>query len=196
MKKDTGDRSRRVSGRTVAIILVLALVLGVILTIASVFINGAPTKTASLTGVLEVYGAGKYTGPTQYDASYNVTLVAKAGLGTLNLTKAGGASDPVTVTSYAISGFIMSAYNLNMTLSGSNMTLGWINNSTVWNNVNASYVAATGPSAPADQLTGTTAQSAFPGLSSGDYILLALTIASQPQNTIPFLLSPVVEEGR
>lgn len=196
MKKDTAIPSRRISGRTVAIIMVLSLVLGVILVFASVYINGSPTKTASMTGLLEVYTGGEYTGPNASAASYNVTLVAKAGTGTLSLTKVGGSSDPVTLNNYSISGFILSPYALNMTLSGSSMSLGWVNNSTVWTDVNASYVAAVGPHAPASQLAGVTNQSAFQGLSSQDYILLTITITSQPQNTIPFVLSPVLEESR
>jgi len=196
LNKDPTIPSSRISGRTVAIIMVLALVLGVILVFASVYVNGSSTKTATMTGLLEVYSGGNYTGAASYTASYNVSLIARSGVGTLNLTKIGGSSDPVTVKNYPISGFILSPYVLNLTLSGSSMSLGWVNNSTVWKNANASYVAATGPRAPADELAGTTTQVAFQGLSSQDYILLTITITSQPQNTIPFVLGPTVEESR
>lgn len=191
MKKDPTIPSRRISGRTIAIIMVLALVLGVILVFASVYVNGSSTKTASMTGLLEVYSGGEYAGPNASTATYNVTLVAKSGVGTLSLIRIGGSSDPVTMSNYSISGFILSPYVLNMSISGSNMSLGWVNNSTVWKNANASYVAAVGPNAPANQLAGTTSQSVFQGLSPQDYIVLTITITSQPQNTIPFVLGPV-----
>ena len=58
-------KSPRMKGMTLIIILMVAVVAAGALTVASVYINGSSTKTASLTGVLTVYASGSGPGPAR-----------------------------------------------------------------------------------------------------------------------------------
>jgi len=205
-KKDV--KSFRVKGITVVIILIVAVVAAGALTIASVYINGSSTKTATLIGVLAVYSPGSSS--DQAAASYNVTLTSNAGVGTLVLKQISGSGDPVTDHSYAVTDVVVSAYNITMNISDSNVSMGWITTSTIWtalnasyasasgistsaiwNDLNSSYVAASGPNSPANQTIGVFSHSVFQ-LPSTYYMFLGLTIPDQPVDNIPFAIAPLV----
>jgi hypothetical protein len=205
-KKDV--KSYRVKGVTIVIILIVAVVAAGALTIASVYINGSSTKTATLIGVLAVYSPA--SGSDQVSASYNVTLISKAGVGTMSLEQISGSSDLVADHSYAVSDVVVSAYNITMTVSDSNVSMGWITTSTIWtalnasyaeasgisttsiwNDLNSSYVAASGPDSPANQTIGVFSPSVFQ-LPSTDHMFIGLTIPDQPVDNIPFAIAPIV----
>jgi hypothetical protein len=201
-------KTPRMKGITLIIILMVAVVAAGALTIASVFINGSSTKTASLTGVLTIYASGSYSGPHTNSASYNVTLTSKGGVGMLNLTQISGSNDLVANHNYSLSDVVVSPYNLTMMISGHNVSMGWIttstvwtalnasyatasgvSNSTFWNDLNSSYAAASGPNAPANETIGAFSPSVFQ-LPTSDYMFIGLTIP-QPPYTIPFVIAPV-----
>jgi hypothetical protein len=178
----------RISGRLLIIILAVATVAGVALTVASFYLNSAPTGTTSMTGTLYVNSAGQLHASANYTATYNVTLSSKNGVGTMNLTLINGTTDALTVHDFTVANLVANPYNLTMSVNGKAVALPWLSNSTVWKQNNESYIASWGPEAPANQQVGSIAPQDFPGLQPGYYLVLILTVPSQPSNNIPFMI--------
>lgn len=193
----TQSKSPRMRGTTLILILMVVTVAAGGLTIASVYINGSSTKTGSLVGVVVAYGPSA-------PASYNVTLVAKNGVGNMTLTPFNGSADLITDHDYAVSDVLISPYNITMVVGGQNVSLGWITTSTIWsalndsygqpsmvsgttewNDLNSSYVAASGPASPANQTIGRFSSSVF-GVPTSYHFFIGLTIPHQPPYNIPF----------
>jgi hypothetical protein len=168
------------------IIIIAAILAGIFFTVASIYLNAAPTKTTTMTGKLFVDDLGQLNGTSQYSATYNASLASVGGVGSLNFTLLSKSTDILTVHSYAVTDLVATPYQLNMTLDGKAVSLTWINNSTLWKDQNESYIASWGPSAPATELVGIVSSQDFPGLPGNYYVFLALTIPSQPADTIPF----------
>jgi len=194
------------NGTTLVILLLVTAVAAIGLSIAGVYINGSSTSTASLNGVLTVYPSGP--NPSGNAASYNVTLSSKNGVGTLSLLHISGESDPVAVHSYPLSNVLVSPYNITMTISGYNVSLGWVTTSTIWSSLNAtygqssgvdgtrlwkdlnsSYVAASGPENAPNATIGAFSPSVL-HLPADYHMFIGLTIPNQPSNNIP------IAEGR
>lgn len=206
-------KERRISGRVFILLLVLAVGIGVALTVGSLYINSSPTTTASLTGTLYVSDSGNNQNDTQgYSAVYNVSLAAQGGTGSLNVTlESGPEGTNVTTTgttttttttitgtdtsgqlhSYPVSNMVLSPYNLTLMVDGQRANLIWISNNTVWKPLNDSYVATWGQSVPSSQMRGSVNSSVLPGIPSGSYALLTLTISSQPIDNIPFAIGTI-----
>lgn len=203
-------KAPRMKGMTLIIILMVAVVAAGALTVASVYINGSSTKTASLKGVLTVYAPGSHPGTGAGSASYNVTLTSKNGVGMLDLTQISGSTDLVANHSYPVSDVVVSAYNITMLIDDSNVSMGWITSSSIWsalnasyaaasgigksaiwNDLNASYAAASGPNAPANGTIGRFSPSVFQ-LPSSYNMFLGVTIPNQPSDTIPIAMAPVM----
>jgi hypothetical protein len=194
LKPEQSGPDRRISGKTFVIILVIAVALGLILTVWAIYLNAAPSGTATLTGTLLISSTGApATGSSgsSFTETYNVTLAAVSGSGTMNLTLLTGTSDILQQHDFAITSFLVSPNNLTMTFSGASVNLGWINNSTLWKSMNDTYIGAWGPSAPANELRGSISPADFPGVPQGYYVLLSLSITSQPTNNIPIVLNQV-----
>jgi hypothetical protein len=181
------------SGRLLVIIIVIATVAGVALTIASFYLNAAPTGTTDMTGTLYINSGGRLDAAANYTATYNVTLSSTNGVGTLNLKLISGTNDTLVVHDYNVTALVADPYNLTMSVGGQTLTLPWINNSTQWKQNNESYFASWGPNAPASQLVGDIAPQDFPGLHPGYYVLLILTVPAQPQDDIPFMIATYAE---
>jgi len=188
---------RRMTGRTFVIILVVAVVLGVALTAAAFYLNSAPSGTASMDGTLLISSTGappSGSSGASYTASYNVTLSTVSGAGTMNLTLLSGSADILQQHEFQVSSFVVSPNNLTMVLSGASVNLGWINNSTVWKSLNETYTGAWGPSATTSELRGSISPADF-GVPQGYYVLLSLSVTSQPTNNIPMLTNPILPAG-
>jgi hypothetical protein len=191
-------------GMTLVLILLVATVAAGALTVASVYLNGSSTKTASLTGVLVVRAPGQ----SASSASYNVSVSAVNGVGTLTLTRIGGPEDLVVNHSYPVTDVLVSPYNITMMVAGSNVSMGWITTANIWtalnasysaasgigksaawNDLNSSYVAASGPGADANTTIGQFSPSVF-NLPTNYDMFIGVTIPSQPQDQIPFMVAP------
>jgi hypothetical protein len=190
VKPQEQTQGRRMSGRLFIVLLVVGVAVGILLVIGSLLINSSSTTTTSMTGVLLADDSGQFNGLGGHVTTYNVTLAANGGVGSMNLTLIGNGTDIIQNHIYDVSGLTLSPYNLTMTLNGQAVNLGWISNSTVWKAYNNSYIASTGPAAPPDQLYGSISPSLFPGIKSNDYLALILTIGTQPTDNIPFVLHP------
>lgn len=205
----TEKKGLRMKGGTLVAILVVTVFVAGGLTIASVYLNASSTKTAEFIGVLTVYKPGTSSQSGDASAGYNVTLLAKNGVGDLNLTQVSGSKDLIADHSYSLTHVLVTPYNVTMLVSGQNVSLGWVTTSTIWtalnasysvqsgvgstefwNDLNSSYAAASGPSSASNQTIGNFSPSIFQ--LSGDYnMLLAITIP-QPTWTVPFMIAPVM----
>jgi hypothetical protein len=188
MTTGTVEKGMRISGRIMVLIIIAAILAGVFFTVASIYLNAAPTTTTSMTGTLYVDDSGQLNGTSQYVATYNVSLSSVGGTGAMNLTLLSKSADMLTVHNYTVTALVANPFQLNMTVDGKAVTLSWINNSTVWKQDNESYIGSWGPSAPADQIVGILSPQDFPGLPAGYYVILSITIPAQPPDTIPFVI--------
>ncbi|MDA4113153.1 MAG: hypothetical protein OK474_03815 [Thaumarchaeota archaeon] len=185
---------KRISGRIFLIILIVGAIGGVALTAGSIYLNASPTGTALMTGTLFISSAGQLkSGGSEsvYVATYNVSLAAISGTGTMNLTLSSNTTDLLRQHEFPVTDFVVTPNNLTMTFLGASVNLGWINNSTVWHSLNATYTGASGPNAPATELRGSISPTDFPGVPPGYYVVLSVSIPSQPQDNIPFFVGPV-----
>ncbi len=208
----TEKKGLRMKGGTLVAIFLGTVVVAGALTIASVYYNAASTKTAEFIGVLTVYTPSSGSPSGDASAGYNVTIIAKNGIGDLNLSQVSGSKDLIPDHSYSLTGFLATPYNVTMVLSGQNVSLGWVTTSTIWsalnasyavqsgvgnttfwNDLNSSYAAASGPSSASNQTIGQFSPSIFQ-LSSDYNMMLAITIP-QPTWTVPFLIAPVMNIG-
>jgi hypothetical protein len=194
LKPEASKPERRIGGGVLIIILVVGAVAGVALTVASIYINGAPVKTASMSGTLLISSSGQL--PTSgsdpaYTATYNVTLAAVSGTGTMNFTLVSNSTDLLSQHGFAVSDFLVSPNNLTMVFAGNSVNLGWINNSTVLTWTNATYTGAWGQNATRSEVWGTIRAADFPGVPAGYYVVLSVTVPGQPVDTIPFVVAPV-----
>jgi hypothetical protein len=185
----------RISGGLLVVIIIVAAVVGVALTVASFYLNAAPTGTTSMVGTLYVNSGGQLSAASTYTATYNVTLSSTNGVGTMNLTLISDSSDALTVHDYSVTGLVANPYNLTMSVDGQTIVLPWISNSTIWKQNNESYIASWGPAAPTAQQVGLIAPQDFPGLQPGYYLVLILTVPSQPSNNIPFMIATYAESS-
>ena len=202
----------RMKGSTLVAILLVTVVAAGGLTIASVYLNASSTKTAEFIGVLTVYTPGGSSQSGDASAGYNVTLIAKNGVGDLNLTQVSGSKDLITDHSYSLTEVLVTPYNVTMLVAGQNVSLGWVTTSTIWsalnasysvqsgvgktefwNDLNSSYAAASGPGSASNQTIGQFSPSIFQ-LSSDVNMMLAITIP-QPTWTVPFMIAPVMNIG-
>ncbi len=193
-------------GMTLVLILLVATAAAGALTVASVYLNASSTKTASLTGVLVIYAPGQ----SATSASYNVSVSARDGAGTMTLTQIRGTTGLLANGTYQVTDVLVSPYNITMNVSGSNISLGWITTSTIWtalnasysaasgvgrgaiwNDLNSSYAAASGPDAAANATIGEFSPSVF-HLPTSYAMFIGVTIPSQPQDQIPFTITPAV----
>ena len=91
---------------------------------------------------------------------------------------------------FSVGSFVLSPNNLTMSFSGASVNLGWINNSTVWKSLNETYIGAWVLDAPASQVRGSISPADFPGIPSGYYVVLSLSVTSQPAEQHPVRREP------
>jgi len=102
-------------------------------------------------------------------ASYNVTLTAQKGAGSLLLTLLSG-KDLVQNHLLSFSNYSITTSKVTMVIDGHQMSIPWQENDTIWNHhYDSNYVASWGPSAPASEVRGQVVGTVF-GLPTGDYI--------------------------
>ena len=120
-------------------------------------------------GTLFVNEGGYSNATASATASYNVTLTASNGNGSILFTLLSGTNliqNPLlTMSSYTIS-----VNQISMTIGGHSVLLPWEDNDTVWAGLyNNNYIASWGPSAPAYEVRGQVSPSIF-GLPSNAYV--------------------------
>jgi hypothetical protein len=160
--------AKQISGRWL-----LALSVGALI-VSFAFIGFAyealsPSSNGTLYGTLFVNEGGYSNATASATASYNATLTAAKGNGSILFTFLSGTDlvqdHLVTITNYTIS-----TNQVSMTIAGHLALLPWEDNDTVWaHEYDSNYIASWGPSAPTYELRGQVSPSIF-GLPASDYV--------------------------
>ena len=173
MGKSGANRNALTPARQVNGKWLLVLSVGVII-ISIVFVGYAfkalgPASNGTLFGTMLINEGGYANATSGATASYNVTLTAQKGTGSLLLTFVSG-KDLVGNHLLTFSNYSITTSKVTMTIDGHPMTLPWEDNDTIWNHkFDSNYIASWGPSAPPAEVRGQLAGSVF-GLPSADYI--------------------------
>ena len=129
----------------------------------------APASNGVLFGTLFVNEGGNSNAASTQTGSYNVTLTAQKGSGSLLLTFLSG-KDLVQGHLLAFSNYTIDANHVSMVIGGHATTLPWQDNDTVWKHqYDNNYIASWGPSAPVNEIRGQLNASVF-GLQAADYV--------------------------
>lgn len=129
----------------------------------------APASNGTLFGTMFVNEGGYANATSGATASYNVTLTAQKGSGSLLLTLVSG-KDLVQNHLLSFTNYTINTNVVSMAMGGHTVTLPWEDNDTIWNHLyDNNYIASGGPSAPASEIRGQVSASIF-GLQAGDYV--------------------------
>ncbi len=129
----------------------------------------APASNGVLFGTLFVNEGGYSNATSTQTASYNATLTAQKGSGSLLLTFLSG-TDLVQNHLLYFTNYTINTSQVSMAISGHTITIPWEDNDTVWNHqYDNNYIASWGPSAPAYEVRVAITGSVF-GLAATDYI--------------------------
>lgn len=128
-----------------------------------------PASNGALFGTLFVNEGGYANATSSATGSYNVTLTAQKGSGSLLLTLLSG-KDLVQDHLIYFTNYSISTNQVSMVISGHATTLPWEDNDTIWNHqYDNNYIASWGPSAPGAEMRGQVTATVF-GLLAGDYV--------------------------
>jgi len=129
----------------------------------------APSSNGVLFGTLFVNEGGYSNATSTQTGTYNVTLTAQKGSGSILLSFLSG-SDLVQNHLLAFTNYTIDTNKVSMAISGHTLTLPWEDNDTVWNHqYDNNYIASWGPSAPAYEVRGQVTGAVF-GLTSAAYV--------------------------
>jgi hypothetical protein len=160
--------ARQVSGKWLLALSVVAIVVSVVF-VGFAYKALAPASNGTLFGTMFVNEGGYANATSSATASYNVTLTASEGSGSLLLTLLSG-NDLVQNHLLSFTNYTIDANQVSMMIGGHTVTLPWEDNDTIWNHLyDSNYIASWGPSAPAPEIRGQVGASIF-GLQAGDYI--------------------------
>lgn len=160
--------AKSVSGKWLLVLSVGAIMLSLAF-IGLAYVALSPAQTGTLYGTFFVNEGGYSNSTAGATASYNVTLTATSGNGSVLLTFVSG-KDLLSDHLLDMTNYTVTVNQVSMTLGGHSVVLPWEDNDTVWaGKYNSNYIASWGPSAPGYELRGQVSPSIF-GLPSTDYI--------------------------
>ena len=160
--------ARQVNGKWLLVLSVVVIVISIVF-VGYAFKALGPASNGTLFGTVFVNEGGYANATSGATASYNVTLTAQKGTGSLLLTLLSG-KDLVQNHLLSFNNYSITTSMVTMVISGHQMTMPWEDNDTIWNHhYDGNYIASWGPSAPAGEIRGQVAGSVF-GLPAGDYI--------------------------
>jgi hypothetical protein len=160
--------ARQISGRWLLVISVGAVIISLAF-VGVAFEALSPSTDGTMFGTFFVNEGGYSNATASVTASYNLTLIARSGNGTILFTFLSGTNvmqqDLAKITNYTIS-----VNQISMTFNGHSIVMPWEDNDTVWGGLyNSNYIASWGPTAPSYEMRGTISPAVF-GLPSHDYI--------------------------
>jgi len=160
--------AKTVSGSWLLVLSVGAIIISVAF-IGVAYVALSPKQAGTMFGTLFVNEGGYSNATASATASYNATLTASSGNGSVLLTFLSG-TDLIKNHLLVMSNYTISVSHISMTVAGNLVLLPWEDNDTVWAGVyNSNYIASWGPSAPGYELRGQVSPSIF-GLPPGSYV--------------------------
>jgi hypothetical protein len=160
--------SRQIKGKWLLVIGIGAVILSMVF-VGLAFQALSPAQDGTLYGSFFVNEGGYSNATGTATASYNLTLTARNGNGSILFTFLSG-TDLMQKSLLMMDNYTITVNQISMSLNGHLITMPWEDNDTVWGGqYNSNYIASWGPSAPAYEMRGTVSPSIF-GLPSHDYV--------------------------
>lgn len=160
--------AKAVSGKWLLVLSVGAIIISLGF-IGFAYVALSPAQGGTLYGTLFVNDGGYSNATAGATASYNATLIARNGNGTILFTFLSG-TDIIQHHLLEITNYTITVNQVYMTIGGHSVLLPWEINDTVWGGqYDNNYIASWGPSAPAYELRGQVSPSIF-GLSGNAYV--------------------------
>jgi hypothetical protein len=160
--------ARQVSGKWLFVLSLVAIIVSVVF-VGYAFKALAPASNGTLFGSFFINEGGYPNASASATASYNLTLTAQGGKGTVLFTLLSG-TDLIQDHAPTITNYTIDANKISMVVNGHTVTIPWEDNDTIWNHrYNNNYVASWGAKATSAAVRGHVDPSAF-GLPSKDYI--------------------------
>jgi hypothetical protein len=160
--------AKTVSGRWLLVLSVGAIILSLAF-IGVAYVALSPAAGGTLYGTLFVNEGGFSNATATATASYNATLTAHGGVGSILFTFLSG-TDLIQDHLLDITNYTVGIDQASMAISGHTVILPWEDNDTVWaGQYNNNYIASWGPSAPGYELRGQVSPSIF-GLPPNAYV--------------------------
>jgi hypothetical protein len=160
--------AKTVSGSWLLVLSVGAIIISVAF-IGVAYVALSPKEGGTMFGTLFVNEGGYSNATASATASYNATLTATNGNGSILLTFLSG-TDLVQNHLLTMANYTISVNQISMTLGGHTVILPWEDNDTVWAGLyNNNYIASWGPSAPAYEVRGQVTPAVF-GLPANAYV--------------------------
>jgi len=160
--------AKQVSGKWLLVLSVGAIILSLAF-IGVAYVALSPAAGGTLYGTLFVNQGGYSNSTSSATASYNATLTAHKGNGSVLFTFLSG-TDLLQEHLFSMTNYTITINLVSMTLGGHSVALPWEDNDTVWaHQYDSNYIGSWGPSAPGYEVRGQVSPSVF-GLPSGDYV--------------------------
>lgn len=160
--------AKTVSGSWLLVLSVGAIIISIAF-IGVAYVALSPKQGGTMFGTLFVNEGGYSNSTASATASYNATLTANGGNGSILFTFLSG-TDLITNHLLPVSNYTINVNQISMTIGGHTVILPWEDNDTVWAGAyNNNYIASWGPSAPGYELRGQVGPSLF-GLPSNAYV--------------------------
>jgi len=160
--------AKTVSGSWLLVLSVGAIIISIAF-IGVAYVALSPKEGGTMYGTLFVNEGGYSNATSSATASYNATLTASNGNGSILFTFLSG-TDLIQNHLLSMDSYTISVNQISMTIGGHEVILPWEDNDTVWAGVyNNNYIASWGPSAPGYELRGQVSPSIF-GLPSNAYV--------------------------
>ncbi len=174
--------ARQVSGKWLLVLSVVTMLVSIVF-VGYAFKAVAPVSNGTLFGTMFVNDGGYANATSGSTASYNVTLTAQKGSGSLLLTFLSG-KDLVQNHLLTFTNYTIDTNKVSMVIGGHTVVLPWEDNDTIWNHqYDNNYIASSGPSAPQPEMRGQVSASVF-GLPTSDYV--EFRFAAQGGNPVEF----------
>jgi hypothetical protein len=160
--------AKSVSGRWLLVLSVGAIIIALAF-IGVAYIALSPSQGGTLYGTLFVNDGGYSNATASVTASYNATLTASKGNGSVLFTFLSG-TDLLKQHLFQVTNYTITVNQVAINIAGHGVVLPWEVNDTVWGGqYDSNYIASWGPSAPAYEVRGNISPSVF-GLPSHDYV--------------------------
>jgi hypothetical protein len=160
--------AKTVNGSWLLVLSVGAIIISIAF-VGVAYVALSPKGGGTMFGTLFVNEGGYSNATASATASYNATLTAHSGNGSILLTLLSG-TDLIQNHLLTMSNYTISVNQISMTVAGHSVLLPWEDNDTVWAGLyNSNYISSWGPSAPDYELRGQVSPSIF-GLSPNAYV--------------------------
>jgi hypothetical protein len=160
--------ARQVSGKWLFVLSLVAVVVSIVF-VGYAFKALGPASNGTLFGTMFVNEGGYANATSTSTASYNLTLTAQKGSGSVLLTLISG-KDLAQAHLISFTNYSITTSQIKMVVGSHSISIPWEDNDTVWSHhYDNNYIASWGPSAPPEQIRGQISGSYF-GLPSTDYI--------------------------